>query len=117
MKKLLLIPVFLILSGCASPRAVQAPDQCLQMQVMQTWFKYHSEWVTKLECSSSLQELNYNAEEAIMVRQAICRDLSEAQEEGALTPEQVSEWYSQYRVALGKENIVFCDTYQRLKKH
>jgi uncharacterized protein YceK len=116
MKKLLLIPVFLILSGCASSTTVQAPDQSLQMQTMRTWFRYHSDWVAKLECSSSLQELNYNAEETIMVRQGICRDLREAQEDGALTPEQVSEWYSQYRVALGKENIVFCDTYLRLQK-
>ena len=116
MKKSFLIATFLILSGCASTATTDTPKKDSQTQVMETWFKYHSECVAKLDASSSLDELKHNAEEAIMVRQAICRDLGEAQECGAMTHEQANEWYAQYRVSLGKENIAFCDTYQRLKK-
>lgn len=137
MKKLFLVATFLILSGCATSNdqtcAGTVTDeiskeqwlkeydswikdrQAHQPQIMTTWFRYHDDLVKKMNSASSLEELTRTTEEAIMARQGICRDLSEAQHDGVWTASQCDPWFKELRLAIGKENIAYIDAQNRLK--
>ena len=108
-------------SGCqTTPNSATnagATHQSREERIMVTWFKYHDDLVESIRCSMNSDKLRYNAEEAMLARQGIVRDLSIYSHEGKMTKAETDMWYEKLRIAVGTENIAYVDAYQRLTGH
>jgi hypothetical protein len=104
--------------GCQTPSNgvtnAGATLESREERIMITWFKYHGDLVESIRCSADSDKLRYNAEEAILVRQGIVRDLSIYSYEEKMTKEETDMWYEKLRIAVGTENIAYVDAYHRL---
>jgi hypothetical protein len=111
---LLLLPAFFGCSAANGPRAGAQPEASREEKIMITWFRYHTDLVEEIRCSSTMDGLKSKAEEAIAARQGIVRDLSQYQYEGLMSNPDVEVWYEKLRINLGTENIAYVTAYERL---
>lgn len=104
----------LFVSGCTAAPNAGATPQSKEEKIMVTWFRYHDDLVESIRCSKDSDRLRHNAEEAILARQGIVRDLSQYQYEGRMSKSDVDVWYEKLRIAVGTENIAYVDAHDRL---